>query len=199
MRRSVGNASKTTPQSLKPNPAFGEEQMQQTSQPTTNAAKVDSQQQVLTFTLGSEIYGLDILRVQEIKGWEATTPIPNVPAYVKGVINLRGVVVPIVDLRERFNIAEPTYNTTTVVIIVKTMLNQKNERILGMVVDSVSDVYTVDLSALQTSPKLSADSTIDQEFVRGLATLDGQMMILLDVDQLVQDGLFQALDNRRPS
>jgi purine-binding chemotaxis protein CheW len=174
--------------------------MQTTSQLTTNAPQIETQQQVLTFTLGSEIYGLDILRVQEIKGWEATTPIPNVPSYVKGVINLRSVVVPIVDLRERFNIAEPTYDATTVVIIVKTMLNQKNERILGMVVDSVSDVYTVDLTNLQASPKLGAGSAVDQEFVRGLATLDGQMMILLDVDHLVQDGLFQALEGgRKPS
>jgi len=174
--------------------------MQTTQSATNTAAKNDSQQQVLTFTLGPEIYGLDILRVQEIKGWEATTPIPNVPNYVKGVINLRGVVVPIVDLRERFNIAEPTYDATTVVIIVKTMLNQKNERILGMVVDSVSDVYTVDLTTLQSSPKLGTGSMAEQEFVRGLATLDGQMMILLDVDHLVQDGLFQALEGgRKPS
>jgi purine-binding chemotaxis protein CheW len=167
--------------------------MQMSSQATTNATQMDSQQQVLTFTLGSEIYGLDILRVQEIKGWEATTSIPNVPSYVKGVINLRGVVVPIVDLRERFEIAEPTYDTTTVVIIVKTLLNQKNERILGMVVDSVSDVYTVDLNTLQVAPKLGTGSMAEQEFVRGLATLGGQMMILLDVDHLVQDGLFHAL------
>jgi purine-binding chemotaxis protein CheW len=167
--------------------------MQTPAQTSNNATQNDSQQQVLTFTLGSEIYGLDILRVQEIKGWEATTPIPNVPNYVKGVINLRGVVVPIVDLRERFDIAEPSYNATTVVIIVKTLLNQKNERIIGMVVDSVSDVYTVDLTNLQPSPKLGSGSSVDQEFVRGLATLDGQMMILLDVDHLVQDGLFQAL------
>jgi purine-binding chemotaxis protein CheW len=167
--------------------------MQTPAQNSSNTTQNDSQQQVLTFTLGSEIYGLDILRVQEIKGWEATTPIPNVPSYVKGVINLRGVVVPIVDLRERFDIAEPSYNATTVVIIVKTLLNQKNERIIGMVVDSVSDVYTVDLTNLQPSPKLGSGSSVDQEFVRGLATLDGQMMILLDVDHLVQDGLFQAL------
>jgi purine-binding chemotaxis protein CheW len=149
------------------------------------------QQQVLTFTLSSELYGLDILRVQEIKGWEATTPIPNVPYYVKGVINLRGVVVPIVDLRERFHLGEPTYDNTTVVIIVRTLMGQKNEKILGMVVDSVSDVYTVDLSSLQPAPK-SSMSAIDQEFIRGLATLDGQMMILMDVDHLVQEGLFST-------
>jgi purine-binding chemotaxis protein CheW len=167
--------------------------MQTTTQNTTKTAVINGQQQVLTFTLGEEMYGLDILRVQEIKGWEVTTPIPNVPNYVKGVINLRGVVIPIVDLRERFNIAEPTYDATTVVIIVKTLLNQKTERILGMVVDSVSDVYTVDLSNLQASPKLGSGSSVDQEFVRGLATLDGQMMILLDVDHLVQEGLFSAV------
>lgn len=163
---------------------------------TANHSNIkDEQQQVLTFTLGSEMYGLDILRVQEIKGWEATTPIPNVPEYVKGVINLRGVVVPIVDLRERFEIADPTYDATTVVIIVKTLLNQKTERILGMVVDGVSDVYTVDLNNLQSAPKLGAGTghNVDQEFVRGLATLDGTMMILLDVDHLVQDGLFNAI------
>jgi purine-binding chemotaxis protein CheW len=174
--------------------------MQTPAQTSNNATQNDSKQQVLTFTLSSELYGLDILRVQEIKGWEATTPIPNVPNYIKGVINLRGAVVPIVDLRERFEISEPTYDATTVVIIVKTILNQKNERILGMVVDSVSDVYTVDLTTLQSSPKLGTGSMAEQEFVMGLATLDSKMMILLDVEHLVQDALFQDLEgSRKPS
>lgn len=159
---------------------------------TENTILADNQQQVLTFTLGKEIYGLDILRVQEIKGWEVATPIPNAPSYVKGVISLRGVVIPIVDLRERFGIMNPTYDATTVVIIVRTLMNQKNERILGMVVDSVRDVYTVDLNNLQNAPK-SGSAKLDQEFVIGLATIDKHMMILLDVDQLVQDGLFSAL------
>lgn len=168
--------------------------MQAATSPSANGTLVaNGQQQVLTFTLGNELYGLDILRVQEIKGWEVTTPIPNVPGYVKGVINLRGVVVPIVDLRERFHLGEPTYDSTTVVIIVKTLLNQKSEKVLGMVVDSVSDVHTVDLNSLQNAPRVGASGTVDQEFIRGLATLDGNMMILLDVDHLVQEGLFHVM------
>lgn len=168
--------------------------MQTTSMTTQNTQQTnnDQHQQVLTFTLSSELYGLDILRVQEIKGWELTTPIPNVPNYVKGVINLRGIVVPIVDLRERFHLGQPTYDNTTVVIIVRTLMGLKGEKIIGMVVDSVSDVFTVDLTTLQAAPK-SNIAAVDQEFIRGLATLDGQMMILMDVDHLVQEGLFHTV------
>jgi purine-binding chemotaxis protein CheW len=171
--------------------------MQTTSMTPQNAQQTTNEQhqQVLTFTLSSELYGLDILRVQEIKGWEIATPIPNVPSYVKGVINLRGIVVPIVDLRERFHLGQPTYDNTTVVIIVRTLMGLKGEKIIGMVVDSVSDVFTVDLTSLQPAPKANI-SAVDQEFIRGLATLDGQMMILMDVDHLVQEGLFHSMSTQ---
>ncbi|MCH9741859.1 MAG: chemotaxis protein CheW [Proteobacteria bacterium] len=164
---------------------------------TTETSTNKTLDQVLTFTLGTELYGLDILRVQEIKGWETPTPIPNVPSYVKGVVNLRGVVVPIIDLRERFEIAEPTYDDSTVVIIVRTMLQQKNERVIGIVVDSVSDVYTINMGTIQPAPKDQTHKNghnMDQEFVSGLITLGEEMMILLNIDTLVQDGFLNHLN-----
>lgn len=164
---------------------------------TTETQTNNTLDQVLTFTLGTELYGLDILRVQEIKGWEIPTPIPNAPNYVKGVVNLRGVVVPIIDLRERFAIAEPTYDDSTVVIIVRTMLQQKNVRVIGIVVDSVSDVYTINMGTIQPAPKdqnhKNGRNTMDQEFVSGLITLGEDMMILLNIDTLVQDGFLNHI------
>jgi purine-binding chemotaxis protein CheW len=102
-----------------------------------------SDDQVLSFILGSEDYGVDILRVQEIKGWEETTSIPRTPDYVMGVINLRGAVVPIIDLRVRFQLPDITYNSSTVVIILRTHLENGSEKIIGLVVDGVSDVHSV--------------------------------------------------------
>ena len=144
--------------------------------------------QFLTFTLGSENYAIDILRVQEIKGWEPTTQTPNMPAFIKGVINLRGVVIPIIDLRQRFNLNDhPTYDHTTVVIIVR-VIHDSGSRAIGIVVDGVSDVHDIDLSQLQAAPKISK-STIDDSYVKGLANLDGKMVIVLNVDDLINEGL----------
>ena len=149
--------------------------------------------QFLTFILGSETYGIDILRVQEIKGWEATTQIPNMPSYVKGVINLRGLVIPIVDLRQRFNIKDhPSYDASTVVIIIQVIQPDASNKSIGIVVDGVSDVHDIDLSTLQPSPKFSRDG-IDSNYIKGLASLDGKMVIVLGVDSLVSEGLFQGV------
>jgi len=149
--------------------------------------------QYLTFFLGDEEYGVDILRVQEIRGWDRATPIPNTPDYVRGVINLRGAVVPIIDLRRRFKKESIPYTSTTVVIVVK-VFGEKGEKVVGVAVDAVSDVRNINENELQPTPDLGGDH---RGFVKALATLRarrsndagkqaaGAMIILLDVDQLL--------------
>ncbi|MDX8396464.1 MAG: chemotaxis protein CheW [Mariprofundaceae bacterium] len=150
-------------------------------------AESDStEEQYLTFMLAGEEYGVDILTVQELRGWEEATPIPNTPDYVKGVINLRGVVVPIIDLRERFNLENVEYNPTTVVIIVKVVAD-KGDRIMGIVVDAVSEVYNVREADMQPAPDM--DGAISIDFVKGLATIDGKMVILLEINRLINEGV----------
>lgn len=148
---------------------------------TTAQAGVD---QYLTFIVASEEYGVDILRVQEIKGWDKVTPLPNTPDYVKGVINLRGTIVPIIDLRQRFNLPVIDYGATTVVIMLKVVC-EKGQRIMGIVVDAVSEVYNVAASDLKPAPELGVE--VGEEVVKGLATVDKKMVILLDIDQLLND------------
>lgn len=138
--------------------------------------------QYLTFMLANEEYGVDILKVQEIKGWDETTEIPNTPEYVRGVINLRGTIVPIVDLRSRFDMKNIEYTKTTVVIVLK-INNDNGERTIGFVVDAVSDVYKVSKDQFQLPPDFGA--IVTTEFIRGMATVDNKMIILLDVDNLV--------------
>lgn len=147
--------------------------------------------QVLSFVLGNEEYGVDILRVQEIKGWEKTTDIPNTPDYVMGVINLRGAVVPIVDLRVRFGLDNITYNDSTVVVIVRAEDSSGSHKIIGMVVDGVSDVHSVSQQTLQAAPSMSG--TINTEYVKGLATVGDKMVIILHIDQLINDGILSAI------
>lgn len=137
--------------------------------------------QYLTFLLGGEEYGVDILRVQEIKGWDNVTQIPNTPEYIKGVINLRGAIVPIIDLRQRFNLEESPYGPTTVVIVLKVISNEK-ERTIGVVVDAVSDVYNIATEEMKPPPDFG---DIDIEFVNGLATIDDKMVITLNIDELL--------------
>jgi purine-binding chemotaxis protein CheW len=145
-----------------------------------------AENQYLTFMLSGEEYGVDILTVQELRGWEETTPIPNTPSYVLGVINLRGVVVPIVDLRDRFALERIDYGPTTVVIIVKVQSKGK-ERVLGIVVDAVSEVYDINKEDMQPPPDMEGSISID--FVTGLATMDEKMVILLDINKLVNEGI----------
>ncbi|MFQ5518934.1 MAG: chemotaxis protein CheW [Mariprofundus sp.] len=143
-------------------------------------------QQYLTFMLADEEYGVDILTVQELRGWEETTPIPNTPSFVLGVINLRGVVIPIVDLRDRFGLEKIDYSPTTVVIIVKVLANGK-ERVLGIVVDAVSEVYDIAKEDMQPPPEM--DGAISIDFVTGLATMNEEMVILLDINKLITEGV----------
>jgi len=139
--------------------------------------------QYLTFILAGAEYGVDILRVQEIKGWDTATEIPNTPEYIRGVINLRGTIVPIVDLRKRFHMEAVAYGNTTVVVVLKVKGAGGEQRTMGFVVDAVSDVYHVTVDQIKAAPDFG--SSVNTEFVKGLATVEDKMVILLDIDQLV--------------
>ena len=142
----------------------------------------------LAFTLGSEEYGIDILKVQEIRGYEAVTRIANAPEFIKGVINLRGIIIPVIDMRIKFNLGTPVYDQFTVVIILNI-----GGRIMGMVVDSVSDVVRLGTEQIRAVPEL--DATIDRQFLTGIGTLDERMLILLDIERLMRSetmGLLSA-------
>ena len=150
--------------------------------------------QYLTFMLAGEEYGVDILRVQEIKGWDDVTPIPNTPNYVLGVINLRGTVVPIIDLRKRFDLESIEFGATTVVIVVKIQddgAENGGERTMGIVVDAVSEVYNIAKHQMRPAPDFG--SAISTDSVKGLATMDDKMVILLDIDHLINRGVMDAL------
>ncbi len=153
----------------------------ETSAHTASAATVNAEQ-FLTFMLNGEEYGVDILRVQEIKGWESATEIPNTPEYIRGVINLRGTIVPVIDLRRRFAI-EPIEYTNTTVIIVLRIRSGDGEKTMGFIVDAVSDVYNVTPEQMKPTPEFGGQVRTD--YVKGLATVDAKMVILLDIDQLV--------------
>lgn len=137
--------------------------------------------QFLTFMLAGEEYGIDILRVQEIKGLDSVTEIPNTPTFVLGVINLRGTVIPVIDLRLRFGMDSLEYTHLTVVIVVRVNHNDK-EFTLGFVVDTVSDVYNIESEAISIAPDFGAQ--VDTSFIAGIATIDEKMVIVLDVDQV---------------
>ena len=164
----------------------------QTAASTNIMTDVDeSQQQYLTFLLAGEEYGVDILRVQEIKGWDTVTQIPNTPEYIRGVINLRGTIVPIIDMRARFSLEELDYGPTTVVIVLK-VNNQDKSRIMGIVVDGVSDVYNMPDEEIKPSPDFG--SAVDTDFVKGLATVNEKMVIVLDIDHMCNSGELSDID-----
>ena len=151
-----------------------------------------STNQYLTFLLGNEEYGVDILRVQEIKGWERATEIPNTPDYIRGVMNLRGTVIPIVDLRRRLELGAADYTSTTVVIVLR-IESETGSRTMGFVVDAVSDVYNVASDNIQPAPDFGA--RVNTQFIKGLATVDEKMVILLDIDRLIGlDAVFSTFD-----
>ncbi|MDH5570273.1 MAG: chemotaxis protein CheW [Gammaproteobacteria bacterium] len=138
----------------------------------------------LTFRLANEEYGVDILRVREIRGWENVTRIPNSPDFVKGVLNLRGAIVPIMDLRIRFDLPQEEYTPTTVVVVLSVLVNGgEKERIVGVVVDAISDVVNAKMTDIQSTPDF--DASIEIEYIRGLATAGEKMLMLVDVDKLL--------------
>lgn len=146
--------------------------------------------QYLTFMLAGEEYGVDILSVQEIKGWDSVTPMPNTPEYILGIINLRGTIVPIMDLRKRFKLEAMEFGPTTVVIVVKVEVKDQL-RTMGMVVDAVSEVYNV--SNRELSPPPDFGCVVDMDFVKSLASIDKKMIILLDLALIVQAELIEAM------
>ena len=152
-------------------------------QATSEAASLE----FLTFTLGDEHYGLDIMRVKEIRGYEPVTKIANAPPFIKGVLNLRGDIVPIVDLRLKFTVGEATYNEFTIVIMLHI-----NERIVGIVVDAVSDVVNLTSDDIKPPPEFGV--AFDSQYLHGLAPVSDQMIILLNIDALISSkelGLFE--------
>jgi purine-binding chemotaxis protein CheW len=141
---------------------------------------------VLTFVLGSETYGVDILRVQEIRGWSSVTKIPHAPPHVLGVLNLRGSIVPIVDLRMQFNLESAEYTAITVIIVLSVQ-SRKGPRDFGIVVDGVSDV--VDVNAAQVKPAPDLGSREATDYIRGLMPVADRMVVLLDIDRLISGQL----------
>src|SRR5882672_9939000 len=140
---------------------------------TTQARK-----EFLSFVLGEAQYCIDILKVQEIRTYEAPTRIASTPAFIKGVINLRGNIVPIIDLRVKFGLAEQGINTQTVVIVLNIA-----KRTVGVVVDGVSDVLAIADTEIKPAPELSG--ALDTRYLQGLATVGGQMMIMIDIERLM--------------
>jgi purine-binding chemotaxis protein CheW len=137
--------------------------------------------QFLTFQLGDELYGVDILRVQEIKGYTAVTKIPNTPDYIKGVMNLRGTIVPIVELRTTFGMPTIEYTMFTVIVVVVV-----RDRIMGLVVDSVSDVLNISKKDIQPPPDFGAK--VDVSVLNGIGKSGDKLVALLNIDRLLTEG-----------
>jgi purine-binding chemotaxis protein CheW len=144
----------------------------------SNPGAAASIKEFLAFKLGSEEYGIDILSVQEIRSYEAPTRMANAPAFIKGVINLRGVIVPIIDMRIKFNLSQVNYDSFTVVIVLNI-----GKQVVGMVVDSVSDVISLAPEQLRPVPEFS--SAIDSDHLLAIGSVDKRMLILLDIERLM--------------
>jgi purine-binding chemotaxis protein CheW len=149
--------------------------------------KEESVQQFLSFTIGNENYGVDLMSVREIKGWSQTTQLPNSPEFMKGVINLRGIVVPIFDLRKRFNMGDTTPNEKNAVIIVTA-----GNRLIGILVDTVSDILDATSSQINQAPHV--DKKLDADFIKGLISIAEKMVVLLDVDKIFDAETLQNAD-----
>ena len=162
--------------------------MKSTQETSTASRAAISNNEFLTFTLGKEEYGIDILRVQEIRGYDAVTAIANTPPFIKGVVNLRGVIVPIVDMRIKFNLGNVEYNQFTVVII----LNLAH-RVVGMVVDGVSDVITLTSVQIKAAPEFG--SALDTRYINGLGAVDQRMIILIDIERLMSSRDMELIDS----
>jgi purine-binding chemotaxis protein CheW len=147
----------------------------------------DMVDEYLTFTLGREEYGVDILKVQEIRGYDAVTRLPDAPEWIKGVINLRGTIVPVVDLRIKFKLGEPVYDGFTVMIILNV-----GGRVIGAVVDSVSDVTQLRPDQVRPAPELGTQ--VDSRFIAGMGSIDQRMLILLDIERMVKSRDMALMD-----
>jgi len=161
---------------------------QEDSEKNADKAKVE---QYLSFIMDTEEYAVGILSVREIRGWESVTPIPNTPDYVKGFINLRGIVVPIIDLRQRFNLDVVEYTDTTVVIILNTTDQIDCQNLVGIIVDAVSEVYDIAPDSVREPPNLG--SQIDTRFIKGIVEINDKMIILTEVQTLLDtEELFRS-------
>ena len=160
---------------------------QSSSAGETSASAQAKGRELLTFRLGTEEYGIDILKVQEIRGWAVPTAIANAPAFIKGVISLRGTIVPVVDLRLKFNLGEARYDELTVMII----LNLAG-RVVGVVVDAVSDVLTLAPEQIKPAPEFSA--TFDTTYITGLGVEKERMLILVDIERLMTSSDMALVD-----
>jgi purine-binding chemotaxis protein CheW len=158
---------------------------------SSSTTKTASAGQYLTFLLAGEEYGLDILKVQEIRGWLPVTRIPHTPPHVQGVLNLRGTIVPIIDLRQRFDMARAEYTHTTVVIVMS-VADKTGKRAIGIVVDGVSDVLNITPEAIRPAPNFG--TAVRTEFVNGLGAIGNRMVILLDSDKLLTEDELTVLD-----
>jgi len=154
----------------------------------TGTSLTPDAEQYLTFRLDGLDYGIPIQQVQEIRGWTRVTPLPNSPRYIKGVLNLRGTIVPIIDLRLRFNLSEGTYDACTVIVVVNV-----GGRLAGLVVDAVSDVINLAPEQRRSAPEFEGQA--NRQFIQGLTQVDDKLLVLIDVDKLVnQEALAQATD-----
>ena len=151
-----------------------------------NATATTGEQEYLTFTLGQEQYGVDILKVQEIRGWETLREMHDVPSYIKGVLDFRGRIIPIVDLRIRFGVEPVEYLPTTVVIV----LSRGDGDMMGVVVDAVSDVLSIRSDDIKPAPRLGA--LIDNEYVTGMVSMEQGMVMLIDAERLIDPDELEA-------
>lgn len=148
--------------------------------------------QFLSFFLNDEEYGVNILQVNEIREWTPITTLPETPSFIKGVINLRGHIVPIIDLRERFSLEQVEYGPTTVVIVLNINHND-SETVMGIVVDAVSDTHTVNQADIKPSPDCAG--SINVKYMQGLVEIDQRLVLLLDIDRLLTDHQFNQLEH----
>jgi purine-binding chemotaxis protein CheW len=156
--------------------------------PNTGTPRAQEAEQYLTFRLDGLDYGIPIHQVQEIRGWTKVTPLPNSPRYIRGVLNLRGTIVPIIDLRLRFNLEEVPYDAITVIVVINV-----GARLAGIVVDAVSDVINLDPAQRRNAPEFEGHA--NRQFVQGLTQVDDKLLVLIDVDKLVNhESLAQAAD-----
>ncbi|HNU92842.1 MAG TPA: chemotaxis protein CheW [Spirochaetota bacterium] len=152
--------------------------------------RAEEENQFVTFVIGEETYGVEVLRVQEIIGMTRITHVPNAMSFMKGVINLRGSVVPVVDMRIKFGMAERDYDAFTVIIIVEV-----RGRMIGMIVDSVSDVVNIPVRSIQDTPHFSAK--IETDFIMGIGQVEEKLVIILDVDRIMSSEEMTELDRER--
>jgi purine-binding chemotaxis protein CheW len=158
----------------------------QKEKPSANQSD-NAPSEYLAFTLGQEEYGIDIQKVQELRGYDTVTHIANAPAFIKGVVNLRGTIVPIIDMRIKLNLGTPTYDQFTVVIILNVA-----HHVVGMVVDSVSDVITLNAEQIKPAPELG--TALGADYLIGLGTVEQRMLILVDIDKLMSSADIRLIE-----